>query len=133
MAAITLLLSVLSLFITSVLANTEKTIFLGPDPISVTGAHSTLSNLPLDTLTPSNGALRTKLSAQFPTAEDPEGSATWLVLDKLNPNQRYEVRVCWPATVRLTHSPSLRISCLTHVPATNRILPLHLPPLHSVG
>jgi hypothetical protein len=106
MAAIAFLLSILALVITPVLANTEKTIFLGPEPIPVARVHSTLSNLQLNTLTPSNGALRTKITAQFPTAEHPKGPATWLVLDKLTPNQRYEVRVCWPATVRLTRSPS---------------------------
>jgi hypothetical protein len=105
MGATTLLLSLFALPITSVLANTEKAIFLGPEAIPVAHPLSTLSNLRLDMLTPSNGALRTKLTAQFPTKEHPKGPATWLVLDKLTPNQRYEVRVCWPATVRLTHSP----------------------------
>ncbi|AEO71497.1 uncharacterized protein THITE_2123929 [Thermothielavioides terrestris NRRL 8126] len=85
-----------------VCANTEKTIFLGPKPVNVGLSHPTLSNLRLDTLTtltPDNGTIRTQLSAQFPSAEQPSGAATWLILDRLTPNQRYEVRVCWPASV----------------------------------
>ncbi|SPQ27524.1 a97afc63-925f-4fea-8850-79924f5c7152 [Thermothielavioides terrestris] len=84
-----------------VCANTEKTIFLGPKPVNVGLSHPTLSNLRLDTLTtltPDNGTIRTQLSAQFPSAEQPSGAATWLILDRLTPNQRYEVRVCWPAS-----------------------------------
>ncbi|KAK4152041.1 hypothetical protein C8A00DRAFT_44858 [Chaetomidium leptoderma] len=97
MAAMSLLLSLLCLF-TSVLANTEKTIFLGPDPVTLPLTHPTLSDLRLHTLTHTNGTLRTQLNAQFPSSEHPHGPATWLILDNLTPKQRYEVRVCWPAT-----------------------------------
>ncbi|KAL2192419.1 hypothetical protein P885DRAFT_73030 [Corynascus similis CBS 632.67] len=91
--------AVLALFLsTLVLANTEKTIFLGPEPINTPLTHPTLSDLRLHTLTPTNGTLRTRLSAQFPSSDQPRGTATWLLLDKLTPNQRYELRVCWPAT-----------------------------------
>ncbi|KAH6623027.1 hypothetical protein F5144DRAFT_632443 [Chaetomium tenue] len=92
--------SIISLFFTSVLANTEKTIFLGPEPITIPLTHPTLSDLRLHTLTPTpaNGTLRTQLPAQFPSPEHPEGTVTWLLLDNLTPHQRYEVRVCWAAT-----------------------------------
>jgi hypothetical protein len=92
-------------FVTSVLANTEKAIFLGPEPVSIALTHPTLSDLGLDTLTPANGTLRTSLAAQFPSPDHPRGTATWLVLDDLTPNQRYEVRVCWAATASDHHHP----------------------------
>ncbi|KAL2169303.1 hypothetical protein VTG60DRAFT_6237 [Thermothelomyces hinnuleus] len=85
-------------FFAAALANTEKAIFLGPEPVNVPLAHPTLSDLRLHTLTPTNNTLRTWLPAQFPSADQPQGAATWLLLDHLTPNQRYEVRVCWPAT-----------------------------------
>jgi hypothetical protein len=109
------LTSVLFLLFTSVvlvLANTEKTIFLGPEPVAVPLTHPTLSDLRLHALTPANGTLRTRLPAQFPAPDHPQGTATWLVLDNLTPNQRYEVRVCWAATVchpHFTHSQSGKI------------------------
>ncbi|KAL2020109.1 hypothetical protein VTK56DRAFT_8714 [Thermocarpiscus australiensis] len=98
MAATCWILSILFLLFTPILANTEKTIFLGPEPITITQASHTLSGLRLDALGTANGTLRTQLTAKFPTADSPSGTATWLVLDKLTPRQRYEVRVCWPAT-----------------------------------
>lgn len=99
------LLTLLFLF-TSVLANTEKAIFLGPEPVTIPLTHPTLSDLRLDTLTPTNLTLRTQLAAQFPSPSHPKGTATWFILDNLTPNQRYEVRVCWAATVSLfTSSP----------------------------
>ncbi|KAK3304384.1 uncharacterized protein B0T15DRAFT_239598 [Chaetomium strumarium] len=89
----------LLLLFTRALANTEKTIFLGPEAATIPLAHAKpLSELGLDTLTPANGTLRTQLAALFPSPEYPHGTATWLILDKLTPHQRYEVRVCWPAT-----------------------------------
>ncbi|KAH6847876.1 hypothetical protein B0I37DRAFT_405740 [Chaetomium sp. MPI-CAGE-AT-0009] len=91
---------VLFCLFTSVFANTEKTIFLGPEPVTIPLTHPTLSDLHLHTLTPTpvNGTLRTQLSARFPSPEHPQGTVTWLILDNLTPNQRYEVRVCWAAT-----------------------------------
>jgi hypothetical protein len=95
------LLTLLFLFTSAALANTEKAIFLGPEPVPIPLTHPTLSDLHLDTLTPTNLTLRTQLAAQFPSAAHPQGTATWLVLDNLTPHQRYEVRVCWAATASL--------------------------------
>ncbi|KAI8957933.1 hypothetical protein F5Y11DRAFT_61886 [Daldinia sp. FL1419] len=81
-----------------VYANTEKSIFLGPPPASIPLSHPTLDNLHVDILTPTNGAIRTHVEAQFPNISSPHGKATWLVLDDLTEGQRYEVRVCWAAT-----------------------------------
>jgi hypothetical protein len=99
--SVTSILGVITLLVTSVLANTEKAIFLAPEPISVDLAKFHVNTL--DTLTPDNGTTRTRLAAEFPTAGEPSGTATWLILDKLTPRQRYEVRVCWPATVSSVH------------------------------
>ncbi|KAL1843655.1 hypothetical protein VTJ49DRAFT_637 [Mycothermus thermophilus] len=91
------LLFLLFTVIAHVLANTEKTIFLGPDP-SASSVSEELSTLHLDILNPDNWSLRTRLRAEFPSPELPQGAATWFILDGLTPGQRYEVRVCWPAT-----------------------------------
>jgi subtilisin-like proprotein convertase family protein len=85
--------------ITIALGNTEKTIFLGPSSMQVPIAHPTLEDLQLDTLSPQNGSIRTHLQAQFPTDELEYGPDTWLLLSGLQEGQRYEVRVCWAATV----------------------------------
>ncbi len=81
------------------LANVEKAIFLGPATVNIPLQHPTLEDLNIDVLTPSNFSLRTHLDAEFPTEGHRSGSTTWLLLDRLTENQRYEVRVCWAATV----------------------------------
>ncbi|KAL2160388.1 hypothetical protein VTH06DRAFT_1561 [Thermothelomyces fergusii] len=86
------------LFFAAAVANTEKAIFLGPEPVKVGLAYPALRELRLRALTPANNTLRTRLPARFPSADQPHGAATWLLLDGLTPDQRYEVRVCWPAT-----------------------------------
>ncbi|KAL2116892.1 hypothetical protein VTJ04DRAFT_9060 [Mycothermus thermophilus] len=108
----TLIFLTLNLII-PVLANTEKAIFLGPDPAAadVSPVPPELSNIHLDTLTPRDFTHRTRLPAVFPSLENPKGKATWVLLDGLTPGQRYEVRVCWPATQPTTftltpYSPS---------------------------
>ncbi|KAH8678162.1 hypothetical protein BX600DRAFT_431456 [Xylariales sp. PMI_506] len=85
--------------IASVLANTEKAIFLGPEAINIPATHPNLDDLTIDTLTPQdNWAIRTRVEASFPNASNPFGRTTWLILDELAAGQRYEVRVCWAAT-----------------------------------
>ena len=85
----------------SVCANTEKVIFLAPSPFQVPTAPPTIDELHLETLTPQRSSLRTHLHAQFPTDSAKYGVATWVLLDQLKEGQRYEVRVCWAATVSL--------------------------------
>ncbi|KAH7321022.1 hypothetical protein B0I35DRAFT_477549 [Stachybotrys elegans] len=82
-----------------VLANTEKVIFLGPEPVTIPGASPTLAELRLDVLTPEKPAIRTNLGRVFPTEVDDNalGQSTWLLLDNLTEAQRYELRVCWAA------------------------------------
>ncbi|KAK3989872.1 hypothetical protein QBC44DRAFT_79289 [Cladorrhinum sp. PSN332] len=94
-------LTTIFLFTTPTTANTEKAIFLAPPEINIPLVHPTLTDLPLDILTPHNtstSAIRTKLTASFPSSSQPKGTSTWLILDKLTPSQRYEVRICWAAT-----------------------------------
>ena len=81
------------------LANVEKTIFLGPDAVNIPLQHPTLEDLNLDVLTPDNWSLRTHIEARFPSDGLEKGKSTWYLLDSLRKDQRYEVRICWPATV----------------------------------
>ena len=101
-------------FISLTTANTEKTIFLAPfapsfpSSSSSSSSISPLDDIGLDRISPPNPLLRTRLNASFPDADaragaesGAEGTESWFLLEGLNPEQRYEVRVCWLATVRL--------------------------------
>jgi len=79
--------------------NTEKAIFLGPPSLQIPIAHPTLKDLNLVALSPSNSSIRTHLPALFPTTSSQYGYSTWILLHSLKEGQRYEVRVCWAATV----------------------------------
>lgn len=124
----------------SVLANTEKTIFLGPETVRVPSQHPTLSDLHLDVLTPqdNNWSLRTSLPRQFPNATNPHGPAAWFLLDELTQDRRYEVRVCWAATVSFYYlsiylfRPLSHLLALTHAPIHRcNHLPPYSAPSHS--
>ncbi|KAJ9193962.1 hypothetical protein DTO027B5_5503 [Paecilomyces variotii] len=93
-----LLLCLLSLLISPTNANTEKTIFIAPQPLPVPSQQAAIDDLGLERLSPEAPVLRTYLNASFPTEEAPLGSESWFFLEDLNPGQRYEVRVCWLAT-----------------------------------
>lgn len=97
MYLICVLLFLLSATLSS--ANVEKTIFLGPQTIRVPAQHPTVSDLRLEVLTPLNSSLRTQIKATFPSEENKDGYSSWYLLNDLTPGQRYEVRICWPATV----------------------------------
>jgi hypothetical protein len=77
-------------------ANVEKTIFIAPPPNPVPPAFDDLGLERLSSLSP---VIRTFLNASFPTQDAPQGAESWFLLQDLNSGQRYEVRVCWPATV----------------------------------
>jgi hypothetical protein len=93
----------LTLLLQTAHANVEKTIFLAPTPSPLSSSNITpdLSDLGLDLLSPENNILRTNLNASFPSTAKPDGAESWFLLEGLNPGQRYEVRVCWLATVSL--------------------------------
>jgi hypothetical protein len=95
------LASLFVLLVASALANTEKAIFIAPNAITFTDSNPTLDALQLHTLTHSDSALRTSLNVAFPSEETPQGSDHWFLLQDLNPQQRYELRVCWAAIVRI--------------------------------
>lgn len=79
-------------------ANTEKTIFLGPANINFPNVSPSLSELELYYLTPNHSSLRLELPRSFPNSTHPRGLQSWYILDNLLAGQRYEVRVCWLAT-----------------------------------
>jgi hypothetical protein len=83
-------------------ANVEKTIFLGPPPVQISNDHPTLDDLRLAVLEPVHAPiLETQLAVQFPTKPAPRGLESWYFLRGLEEGRRYEVRICWPATVCL--------------------------------
>lgn len=80
--------------------NVEKTIFLAPEAIQIPQQqHPNLRDLNLQVLSPSKPQLRRQLPAAFPTPANPKGIAAWFLLERLTQHQRYEVRICWAATV----------------------------------
>ena len=82
--------------------NVEKTIFLAPEAIQIPQQHPNLWDLNLQVLSPSRSELRRQLPAAFPTPANPKGIAAWFLLDRLTQHQRYEVRICWAATVSVS-------------------------------
>jgi hypothetical protein len=86
----------------AVLCNTEKTIFLAPNQVQIPVEHPTLEDLQLEALSPEHWSLRTCIRAEFPTNSSRYGQASWYLLHGLQEGQRYEVKICWAATVRLT-------------------------------
>lgn len=93
-----LLLLLLPFLILSARANVEKTIFRAPSVATIPAVDPSLDDLGLQRLSPANPALRTQLNASFPS-EDSPGTDSWYFLENLTPGQRYEVRICWLATV----------------------------------
>lgn len=84
-------------------ANTEKVIFTAPSAITIPNIRPGLDDLNLDTLSPAGlRTLETSLAVQFPSDTAPRGVQSWYLLKDLEPGRRYEVRVCWPATVSYT-------------------------------
>lgn len=98
------------LLIAFVKANVEKIIFKGPERITIPLEHPNLDDLRLERITPLHWSLRTQLSAIFPSNEAKRGEQSWFLLDSLKHGQRYEVRVCWLATVcQCSYSSSSRL------------------------
>lgn len=93
MISLAALLLLFAPFITTVYANTEKTIFSAPSI-----SYGISLNLSLDCLSPSAPKLRKSLPVAFPTVDQPYGTESWYLLKHLVRVQRHEVRVCWAAT-----------------------------------
>lgn len=88
-----------TIFVQGVLGNTEKVIFIAPEKLKVPVQHPTIEDLKLEALSPEQWSLRTYLQAEFPTDSTPRGKSSWVLLQDLQEGQRYEVRICWAATV----------------------------------
>jgi hypothetical protein len=82
-----------------VIANVEKIIFHGPSGFWFPITEPTLRDLHIHALSPEQTTLRTELLADFPTSSAPKGKSSWILLSGLTGGERYEVRVCWAATV----------------------------------
>lgn len=98
-----LVASLFPILVSLALANVEKTIFLAPAAINIPPYLPNLDHLKLDVLNPStasSSSITTQVKASFPTFINLRGTESWFLLENLNPNQRYELRVCWIATVR---------------------------------
>jgi hypothetical protein len=113
------------------LANVEKTIFLGPPAISIPVAHPNLDDLSLIPLSPLHFSARTRLNASFPSKSAPRGTQHWFLLDGLSPGARYEVRICWLATVSLKPF-ILEILCETYPSQQPTAFSLHIHTLSGV-
>lgn len=81
------------------IANVEKTIFTAPNTVNLGDARPNLMDLRLDILSSKKLSIRTVLPVIFPTETQSRGLSSWYTLDGLRPGQRYEVRICWAATV----------------------------------
>lgn len=97
---------------TPALGNVEKVIFLGPEPVDIHNPQlqPNIDSLRLEVLSPLNTTIRRQVAATFPSPTLPKGTETWFLLDRLRLQQRYEVRICWAATVRLFASHLLQLS-----------------------
>jgi hypothetical protein len=85
------------------LANVEKVMFLGPAPTIVPFLQDKVVHL--EALSPEVPELRRQLHAKFPHSPDmEEPSEIWVLLRGLEEGRRYEVRICWAATVRFSIS-----------------------------
>ena len=106
-------------------ANVEKTIFLGPRPETAFHVRPGLDDLRLHDLSPLNSILPTQVPVQFPSVLAPRGRESWYLLRGLDSGQRYEVRICWPATVSVVAPCRSSVSrvlefyhSVAHLPAT---------------
>lgn len=110
----------------TVSANTEKVIFLGPGPLQIPIESPTLEDLQLEILSPEALSVRAHVEAQFPTTTSQRGVSTWILLHGLKEGKRYEVRICWAATVRLQYAQWAKADLkATHVLQTRYIRTTH--------
>ena len=98
-----LLLVYVCLLAAQVYANVEKVVFVAPspeEPANIRLVQDTLASPYLERLSPLQPSLRRRLHARFPSSIPSfEQSEVWIRLDGLQPGCRYDIRVCWSATV----------------------------------
>lgn len=80
------------------LANTEKVIFSAPPTETLSELYDLKEEI-FQSLTPRDPVLRASLLVAFPTTDRPKGTDSWYRVEGLEEDKRYEVRVCWAATV----------------------------------
>ena len=79
-------------------ANVEKIIFKTQKPAQSALSLDHLASQ-LTPLSPSQIALQSSIEVSFPQQETQDrGTESWLLLDGLEEDRRYEVRICWLAT-----------------------------------
>ncbi|KIW18077.1 hypothetical protein PV08_02364 [Exophiala spinifera] len=78
-------------------SNVEKVIFTSSlaEPYPTDASFANLLLVPLSEERPT---VRTELDVSFPNSSARDGQVHWFFLEGLRPQQRYEVRICWPAT-----------------------------------
>ena len=83
------------------LANVEKVVFLAPALVNgLARPLPALESPHIERLSHSELSLRRQLHARFDHSPDQsEPAEAWVLLEALHPGQRYEVRVCWSASV----------------------------------
>jgi hypothetical protein len=128
MARLLLLLLLYFCLMHTAQANVEKTIFVAP-PSESPPHDASVDTLLLGRLSEQYSSVRTFINASFPTAESPKGTETWFLLEALRPRRRYELRICWLATVRAT---IMSIRMALSLSATYRLLALHASCQHGI-
>ena len=87
-----------TLWIALTLANVEKTIFKTQKSARPISAFNHITSQ-LGRLSPSQTALQNTIEVSSPLqSTQDQGTASWLLLDGLEEDRRYEARVCWLAT-----------------------------------
>lgn len=79
-------------------ANTEKVIFVAPALTRLPDTKPGTELLDVQSVV-HDSRLRTSLDVAFESEDQPQGIDHWYLLRHLNAKQRYELRVCWAATV----------------------------------
>ncbi|KAF1810981.1 hypothetical protein P152DRAFT_73105 [Eremomyces bilateralis CBS 781.70] len=89
-----LFLHILTLFVLLVQANVEKVVFIAQPSIPILDIHPTLDDLDVLSLHPHH----LQEPASLPVSFSAPDNSSWYLLENLRIGQRFEVRVCWPAT-----------------------------------
>ncbi|MCJ1407822.1 hypothetical protein MMC19_001893 [Ptychographa xylographoides] len=112
MSATRIVVLVLGLLLSSLAsANVEKVIFLGPEPVPEPQLSFNGPQLRLETLSPQKTSLQQTLLARFPATTDPRTlSETWILLDNLRKDQRYEQPTAFELSI---HDPAILFETAT--------------------
>lgn len=123
MSFLACLISLFALLATTALANTEKVIFTAPKVVTLPDSGSRLQALGLPVISQANSTLATSLSVAFPSEGRPRGLDSWYLLNDLDEDRRYEVRVCWAAVVSevILSVQSLLEVCLLTPDSSNQL------------